>query len=520
MNAAMRPFLFFLFVSICTLQAIAQNDQPNILLIIADDLGIDVLNGYGISGSKPVTPHLDALRETGINFTNCWASPQCTPTRAVIMSGKFGIKTGVMDPPGPLNIEHTSIFNRVKANPNIDYNMAVIGKWHLAGAGNNLDQPAEHGVDHYEGLYSSGVDDYYEWEKVTNGETETISEYTTTHLTDAAIDWIDQQDEPWFLWLAHAAPHSPLHTPPEGLYSTSPENNRTTYYAMIEAMDHEIGRLLDNMESSVRENTVIIFIGDNGTPSNTSPFFPRGHGKSSIYEGGVRVPFFVSGKGITRTGSNDETLVQATDLHATILNLMGMDFDGGLNNSLNLAPLFAEEGSVSRAINYTDYDDDDRLVWATRTDRYKLIEDENGDQEFYDVIDDLLEENNLIDNLTDDQRTIKELLETEAQIIRSSWSCNDGILNGEENSIDDCNEVLSINPETEFSIWPNPSDGTFQISVPTDDVVELSVYSVGGKRLIKHSFQRDFIVKGLPTGIFLLNVISERGSSTRQVIVR
>lgn len=516
----MRAVLLFILLSIATLQAIGQNETPNILLIIADDLGIDVMNGYGVSGSKPITPHLDSLRESGINFINCWASPQCTPTRAVIMSGKFGIKTGVMDPPGPLNIEHTSIFNRVKADPNIDYNMAVIGKWHLAGNGNNLDQPAEHGVDHYEGLYSSGVNDYYEWEKVTNGETETITEYTTSHLTDAAINWIDQQNEPWFLWLAHAAPHSPLQAPPDGLYTTEPGNNSTTYYAMIEAMDHEIGRLLDNMEPSVRENTIIFFIGDNGTPSNTSPFFPRGHGKSSIYEGGIRVPFFASGKGISRTNVNDETLVQATDLHATILNLMGMEFEGGINNSLNLTPLFEEEGAVSRTINYTDYDDDDRLVWATRTDRYKLIEDEDGDQEFYDVIDDLLEENNLIDQLTDDQQAIKELLETEAQIIRSAWSCNDGILNGDESSIDDCSDVLSINSTIGLSIWPNPSEGVFQISMTTNDMVELNVYSINGKRLMKHAFQKEFTVEGLPPGIFLLNVKSEQGSTTQQVIVK
>lgn len=517
----MRTLLLKLFIFICSYHAFAQSSQPNILLIIADDLGTDVLNGYDVPGNKPVTPHLDSLRESGVNFTNCWASPQCTPTRAVIMSGKFGIKTGVMDPPGPLDIEHTSIFNRVKADPNIDYNMAVIGKWHLAGAGNNLDQPAEHGVDHYEGLFSSGVEDYYNWEKVTNGETETITEYTTSHLTDAAIDWIGAQDEPWFLWLAHAAPHSPLQTPPDGLYTTDPQNNRTTYYAMIEAMDHEIGRLLDSMEPAVRENTVIFFIGDNGTPTSTSPYFPRGHGKSSIYEGGVRVPFFATGKGISRANVNDEVLVQATDLHSTILNLMGMEFDGGINNSLNLTPLFTEQGSVSRTINYTDYDDDGLLQWATRTDRYKLIEDENGNQEFYDVIDDLLEENNLIDNLTDEQQTVKELLETEAQIIRTGWSCNDGILNGDESSIDDCNEeVLSIPSAPELAIWPNPSKGSINISITTNQDAVISVYSASGKRLLKNSFQKDYKLENLPAGVFLIQVQSKASLFTKKVIVR
>lgn len=517
----MRSLTLCLFLLISFYQNIAQDQRPNILLIIADDMGIDVLNGYGVSGNKPVTPHLDSLRESGINFTNCWTAPQCTPTRAAIMSGKFGIKTGVMDPPGPLDIEHTSIFNRVKADPSIDYNMAVIGKWHLAGGGNNLDQPSEHGVDHYEGLFDSGVEDYYEWTKVTNGESETITEYTTSHLTDAAIDWIDQQESPWFLWLAHAAPHSPLQAPPEGLYSTSPENNRTTYYSMIEAMDHEIGRLIDNIAPAERENTIIFFIGDNGTPGNTSPFYPRNHAKSSIYEGGVRVPFFASGSGISRSGIDEDALVHSADLHATVLSLMGMEFEGGVNNSLDLMPLFNEGGTIPRTINYIDYDDDGLLVWATRTDRYKLIEDENGNQEFYDVIEDLLEENNLIDALTADQQLIKEMLETEAQIIRNDWSCSDGILNGDETSIDDCSAVLSTNPNlNQVFVWPNPANGTFQISVPNNEIVDLSVYSLTGKRIINTSFQQDILIKELPKGTFLINIQTDAGIISKQVIVR
>ncbi len=518
----MRIFMLcFLFVA-CISQAAGQSDPPNILLIIADDMGIDVLNGYGISGNKPITPHLDSLRESGINFTNCWAAPQCTPTRAAIMSGKFGIKTGVMVPPGPLDIEHTSIFNRVKADPSINYDMSVIGKWHLAGGGNNLDQPAEHGVDHYEGLYSSGVEDYYEWTKVTNGESETVTEYTTSHLTDAAIDWIDQQDNPWFLWLAHAAPHSPLQAPPEALYTTAPETNRTTYYSMIEAMDHEIGRLLDNIAPSKLENTVIFFIGDNGTPGNTSPFYPRDHGKSSIYEGGVRVPFFATGNGVSRSGIDEEALVNAADLHSTILNLMGMEFEGGINNSLNLTPLFAEDGSIARSINYIDYEDDGLLVWATRTEQYKLIENENGDQEFYDIINDLLEENNLIDELTADQQAIKEMLETEARIIRTDWSCNDGILNGSETSIDQCDQVLSSELENSkvLTVFPNPCHGTFQVVTPIKQPSELSLYSIDGRLISRTQGTGSFQFSQIPQGTYVLKMRCNHKVQSSKVIVR
>ena len=145
----------------------AQIDQPNIVLIIADDLGIDVLEGFGIDSDKPVTPTLDSLRTSGITFTNCWATPQCTPTRAALLSGKFGIKTGVFRPPGPLDLVHESIFTKVKA-ADLNYSMSAIGKWHV-GNNNNFDHPEQHNVDHFDGFLGAGFDDYTSWDKVTNG---------------------------------------------------------------------------------------------------------------------------------------------------------------------------------------------------------------------------------------------------------------------------------------------------------------------------------------------------------------
>ncbi|MEL6945339.1 MAG: sulfatase-like hydrolase/transferase [Bacteroidota bacterium] len=143
--------------------------QSNVLLIIADDLGIDVMNGYQENERMPVTPHLDQLRQNGLTFTNTWATPQCTPTRAAILSGKYGIKTGVMRPPGNLDLEHQSLFSKIKEATNEQYATALIGKWHISSPV-DYEHPAQHGVDHYEGLFTSSVEDYYDWEKVTNGE--------------------------------------------------------------------------------------------------------------------------------------------------------------------------------------------------------------------------------------------------------------------------------------------------------------------------------------------------------------
>ncbi|RME94146.1 MAG: hypothetical protein D6772_15040, partial [Bacteroidetes bacterium] len=286
-------------------QLLGQQTSPNILLIIADDMGIDATNGYLDSERMPVTPHLDAIRDAGVKFVNTWASAACTPTRAAIMSGKYGINTGVMRPPGNLDLVHASIFTKLTALSGDTYAKTLIGKWHISFPV-NYDHPWLHGVDHYEGLFTGAVDDYYNWTKVVNGEEVQVEEYVTTHLTDAAIDWVGQQDQPWFLWLAHVAPHNPFHIPPAGLYSqANTNNNRGRYLAAIEAMDHEIGRLLASLDEATRANTVIIFIGDNSTPGRVVQGFPDEHAKGTLYEGSVRVPMFIAGKGVDRVGEEE-----------------------------------------------------------------------------------------------------------------------------------------------------------------------------------------------------------------------
>ncbi|MDP5105807.1 MAG: sulfatase-like hydrolase/transferase [Polaribacter sp.] len=431
--------LLFFFSSTC----FSQQQSPNILLIIADDMGIDSTPGFGITGDLPVTPTLDSFREKGLSFTNCWAAPQCSPTRAAIMSGKFGIKTGVMRPPLILDTSHTSLFTKIKEQSRTDYSMGLIGKWHIGGNNaNNYSHPKDSGVPYYEGLFTSQVPDYYSWTKVnSDGVEEQVDEYVTTHLTNSAISWINNQTKPWFLWLAHVAPHTPFQTPPTGTYTTTPTNNRTTYLSMIENMDYEINRLIESMDAETLENTVIIFIGDNGTPGQANNYWPSSHAKASIYEGGIRVPLIITGKSVERVNEVEASLVQATDLHATILELAGVQLLGGTENSLSLKPTLSFENQVSKKINYTDYESDDIEYWATRNDTYKLIEDENGSEEFYNIITDIKEETNLIGNLTTEQETIKTMLQQEAQTIRNDWSCNDGIKNGTETTIDDCNNT-------------------------------------------------------------------------------
>jgi arylsulfatase A-like enzyme len=439
----MRTLGTFLVLFFYVTTSFGQQQSPNILLIIADDMGIDSTPGFGITGDLPVTPTLDSFRENGVSFTNCWAAPQCTPTRAAIMSGKYGIKTGVMRPPIILDTSHTSIFTKIKEESPTDYSMAVIGKWHLGGSNSsNSSHPTDSGVPFYEGVFTSAVDDYYNWTKTnSSGNDEQITEYATTHFTNNAISWVADQTKPWFLWLAHVAPHSPFQAPPNGTYATTPTDTRTTYLSMIENMDYEINRLLESMDDETLENTVIIFIGDNGTPGTANNYWPSGHAKSSMYEGGIRVPMIITGKSVERVNEVEASLVQAADLHATILELAGVQVLGGTDNSFSLKPALSFENQISKQINYTDYESGGVEYWATRNDTYKLIEDENGGEEFYNIITDIKEETNLIGSLTTEQETIKIMLQQEAQVIRNDWSCNDGIKNGTETTIDDCDNT-------------------------------------------------------------------------------
>jgi arylsulfatase A-like enzyme len=437
MRILKTTLLLFFFKTAC----FSQQQSPNILLIIADDMGIDSTPGFGINSDLPITPTLDSFRKKGLSFTNCWAAPQCSPTRAAIISGKFGIKTGVMRPPLILDTSHTSLFTKIKEQSITDYSMGLIGKWHIGGNdANNYSHPKDSGIPYYEGVFTSQVDNYYDWTKLnSDGNEEQITEYATTHLTNSAISWVNNQTKPWFLWLAHVAPHAPFQTPPIGTYTTSPTNTRNTYLAMIENLDYEIDRLLKSMDAETLENTVIIFIGDNGTPGMANNYWPTGHVKASMYEGGIRVPLIITGKSVQKVNAVEASLVQATDLHATILELAGVQLLGGTENSLSLKPALSFENQISKKINYTDYENDDVEFWATRNDTYKLIENENGNQEFYNIIADIKEEANLIGNLTEEQETIKNMLQEEAQIIRNDWSCSDGIKNGNEAIIDDCN---------------------------------------------------------------------------------
>ena len=363
--------------------------QANILFIISDDQGLDASAQYDFSDDVPQTPTLDMLAQQGITFENMWVTPACSTTRSTIITGKYGVNNGE-SLPGNLSAEHEILQQYLKGNvASATYQSAVFGKWHIGG--NDQTHPNDVGVDYYAGNIGN-LSDYYDWSLTVNGVVENSTAYHSTKITDLALNWVNEQTTPWFAWVAYSAPHSPLHLPPESLHSrdlsgtsTDITNNKRDYYlAAIEAMDAEIGRLLASLDEETRNNTIIIYLGDNGTPANVidASSYSKTHAKGSLYQGGIATPFIVSGQGVTRLNERESALVTATDLYATIAEISGIS-STKVHDSQSFKSLFTDESSGGKEYIYTAYKSDEVSGWAMRSKDYKLIEFEDGSQELY-----------------------------------------------------------------------------------------------------------------------------------------
>ena len=432
---------------------------PNILLIIADDLGVDAINGYNLGNIDPTTPHLDSIRNNGLTFSNVWSSTVCAPTRAGIMSGMYGSNNGVKTLPGNLDTTYTSLLKALK-NSNPIYTTAVIGKWHISNPANEM-HPIWHGVDHYMGILTGSVMAYDNWNKTENNITTNSNDYITSYLTNDAINWIDNQNNPWFLWLAHVAPHTPLHIPPANMHTQTFTNSPIRkYMAMIESLDYEVGRLLNSLTPSEKANTIIIFIGDNGTPNNLTQDYPANHGKGTLYQGGVHVPMFVSGYGVTRHGETENALINVIDIYASIIEISGTNLPGGIYNSLSFEHLLTSSILPKRQFNLSEIDSNQGFIntqgYTIRDSTYKLIEYYTGQQEMFNIFADPLETNNLLQGaLTSQEQNLKTKLENEAIQRQTSWSCKDDIKNGDEDGIDCGGTYCSPCITSTFNITPS-----------------------------------------------------------------
>ena len=408
-NKIYLVFLVILFFVACKSENEPNSDdiidtdsKKNVLLIIADDMGLDATIAYNIGNQKPNMPNLQKLINSGLKFNNVWSNPVCSPTRSTIITGKYGYNTSVLSVDDPLSYNETSLFKYLKDNSK--YNSALVGKWHLSGRPARHDHPNNMGIDYYAGIIGGGVQDYYNWTFSKNGNISNSIDYTTTKLTNEAIDWINSQNTNWFMWLAYNSPHSPFHLPPQNLHSqgqlptdsSSINSNPLPYYlAMIESIDSEVGRLLESMNNETLSNTTIIFIGDNGTPNKVAQQYNSRRVKGSLYRGGINVPMFISGNQVSRTNEEENALINTTDLFTTISELCGIDnlnmndsksFKGLLSNNLNNNP---------REYIYSELGNDN---YAIRNLSHKYIYFEDGSEALYNLSINEFENPNLLNN--------------------------------------------------------------------------------------------------------------------------
>ena len=445
------------------------HSTPNILLIIGDDMGVETVASYGLGENPPVTANLDDLARNGVRFTNFWAQPVCSPTRATIMTGRYGFRTGIGRPvtnrgplPEPpqipdwalpyvnteagggmgmgaddlqslprhgLGVDEYTLTHAFNANGRLGYATAAIGKWHLADADNGWqDHATRIGFDYFNGGLTGGPESYFAWTEVVDGEVTGATGYAPSDKVDDAIAWIGARgDRPWFMWMGFNLPHTPLHTPPD---DARDGNSNSQYGAMIEAMDTQIGRLLASIAPDVLENTFVIFMGDNGTQSgNVTAPFQDGRAKGTVYQGGVNVPFIVTGPGVQR-GAVSEALVNSTDLFVTIMEMAGIVPAetipaGVIHDSVSFLDTLSDPAASPRDWVFADeffggFEGVETADYAMRDERYKLMRFD-GVEEFYDLQADPYEHHDLLGGeLTLEQRAVYVALKAKVEMLRGS----------------------------------------------------------------------------------------------------
>ena len=428
----MKYIHLFLLVAVLVLYSckddstdnIDTSSSPNILLIIADDMNKDATQGFSEGSIKPNTPNIDKIKNEGLIFNNFWVNPTCSPTRASIITGKYGYKTGVKWAGDELDPTEKILHKYINEESDDSYATAIVGKWHLSGNNSNVN-PESFGMDYYAGLIKGAVQDYYQWQLTENGSSALQTEYISKVFTDLSIDWINNQSKPWFLWLAYNAPHTPFHVPPSDMHSqgnlpayTSTSDPIPYYMAAIEAMDYQIGKLLEGIPDEELDNTIIIFLGDNGTPNQVAQFpYSSNTVKGSLYQGGINTPLFVSGKGVSRTGQ-DNNLICSTDIFSTIAELAGVN-SSVIYDSKSFKTLLSDE-SVHREFQYSEMNDGTNDLWAISNGEFKLIVNANGNEEMYNLTIDPYEDFDMIDGtLTENEENIKIELEAELLNIRN-----------------------------------------------------------------------------------------------------
>ena len=345
-------------------------DKPNIILIVADDLGWSDLSYMGSKYYE--TPNIDKLSKSGMTFYNGYASSaNCAPSRATMLSGKYHTEHGIytvrnsdrgsrktrkiipIETKTTLDLDFFVIPEMLKE---VGYTNGHFGKWHLGDVGFH---PEQSGFDvNIGGNRHGGPGGYFAPYPNPELENEPKGEYLTDRIGDEVVKFIDQNKENnFFAYVPFFSVHTPIQSKPDyqKKYSNKESNeyhNRPDYAGMIQSLDENIGKILDKIDTlNLSENTLIIFTSDNGGIRAISNQYPLRAGKGSYYEGGIKVPMIFSWKGKIEAETDSYERISNLDFYPTIKNLVGykesIDLDGE-----DLTPIFKGEKLKKRELYF------------------------------------------------------------------------------------------------------------------------------------------------------------------------
>jgi len=418
--------------------------RPNIVLIMADDLGYGDVGCYGCSDPPAAgTPAIDKLAGEGVRFTTSYANaPECTPTRTALLTGRYQHRVGGLEcalgignvgryddairlrqtNDLGLPVEETTIARILK---DVGYATAICGKWHLGYEQKFF--PLKHGFDYWFGPVGGAVDYFHHCEYTgqpslyLNDRPVQRKGYLTDLITDEAVRFIQRQrDNPFFLYVAYTAPHTPYQGPnddkPEPIAQADyNKGSRATYAAMIERMDEGISRIMKMLElAKMTDNTLVLFTSDNGA-NKTGRNFPFSGYKGNLFEGGIRVPCIAKWPGVLPEGVVSNQPCITMDLSKSVVRAAGAKPPKNRRlDGIDILRLVETNQPIQKRTLFWRARRAERTSKAIRNGSLKYIRLQEGDdvkEYLFDLQQDPREKNNLFSVKKEDVRRLKILLE-------------------------------------------------------------------------------------------------------------
>jgi N-acetylgalactosamine-6-sulfatase len=411
--------------------------KPNIVLILADDLGYGDLSSYGCPDIR--TPNIDSIGARGVRFTRFYDNaPECSPTRTALLTGRYQQRVGGLEcalglhdvgryddaewlqKRGELGlpVSETTLPRMLKGQ---GYDTACFGKWHLGYP--EKFWPNRHGFDEFLGFLGGGADYFTHKEPEQGGSAYFYHNrtkvdrpgYTTDLFAEAAVGWLKQRSrKPFFLYLPFNAPHTPIQDPDgaDPKTGTAPvrQGHRPTYARMVERMDLRVGAVLAQLDAmGVAEDTIVLFLSDNGGDPNGRNDPLRGR-KSSLWEGGIRVPCMIRWPRALAAGKTTDQVGLTMDLAPTLLAATGAAPPRGRKlDGVDLLPMLKDGKAPFARTVFWRFKRADRVLKAARDGDLKYVAGD-GAEELHDLAGDERERNNLAAQAPDQVRRLKALL--------------------------------------------------------------------------------------------------------------